>query len=254
MFDNAHFMYALFAAAIAVPFSWAMVRWHVLTFSGALMAAAIGVTVVAAMGGWWLLPLFLFLGSGVLLGRLNRGARTDAKHGRPRDAMQVFCSGGVYALLALCGDRDNGMLWMSASIGIAMCDTWASETGMYAKGPTWNLITFRKVPPGLSGGVSVAGTLGGAAGAVLVAILCTGLAQQDQPRGGAVGALVLIAMGGMLLDSLLGASLQVKYDDGNGPSDSGTRRSSGITWITNDVVNLLSNVLTLLLAWIVMGT
>ncbi len=251
----------LLAAACAVPFVLLAVRYKVLTRGGALMASAIGVSVVIGQGWFWLLPLFFFLLSGVLLGRLNCGARTDAKHGKPRDAMQVFCSGGIYALLACSDDLSRETVWMSISICVAACDTWASEIGMYAKWPTWNLATLRRVAPGYSGGVSLAGTLGGLLGALLMAVLCRWLVGPGGADGNgfvwivlaavqafAVGLFVAFAMAGMLLDSLLGALLQVKYDDGQGLSDIGTRRVRGLTWVTNDVVNLLSNAAVVLLA------
>ena len=38
----------------------------------------------------------------------------------------------------------------------------------------------------------------------------------------------LFAFGGMLLDSLLGALLQVRYDDGAGLRDAGVRRALGL--------------------------
>lgn len=251
----------LLAAACAVPFVLLAVRYKVLTRGGALMASAIGVSVVIGQGWLWLLPLFFFLLSGVLLGRLNRGARTDAKHGKPRDAMQVFCSGGLYALLACFDDLSRETVWMSISMCVAACDTWASEIGMYSKWPTLNLATLRRVAPGYSGGVSLAGTLGGLLGALLMAVLCRCLVGPAGTDGNAfvwfvlagveafaVGLFVAFAMAGMLLDSLLGALLQVKYDDGRGLSDSGKRRVRGLTWVTNDVVNLLSNAALVLLA------
>lgn len=224
------------------------------------MAAAIGVSVVAAQGWLWLVPLFVFLISGVLLGRLNKTARTDAKHGKPRDALQVFCSGGLYALLAVQDDCHCD-LWMSLSICVAMCDTWASEIGIYCRWPTVSIATWRRVPHGLSGGVSLAGTAGGLLGAFILANV---LWSMNAPQGSCDGffltavnialygwyMLVLLgfAMGGMLLDSLLGSLFQATFDDGTGPSDSGTRQVGGFRWMTNDLVNLVSNAMTVGLA------
>ncbi|MEO8066054.1 MAG: DUF92 domain-containing protein [Flavobacteriales bacterium] len=243
----------LLALLLALLFAFAMTRMRVLTKGGAMMAGLIGLSVITGKGWWWLLPLLFFLGSGVLLGRLNRTARTDAKHGKPRDAMQVFCSGGTYALLAHLSLWPSSEAFMSVSICVATCDTWASEVGMYARWHTWNILTFRKVQPGLSGGVSVAGLLGGLLGAALMALLCWWLIGRNAGEGIGmllvlapmhlyiVGCFTLAGAAGMLLDSALGAALQVKYDDGQGPSDVGTDRSGGLRWITNDMVNLMSN-------------
>lgn len=257
----------LLVCALAVPFTWLALRMRMLSLGGGIMAALIALAVVASQGWVWLGPLFLFMISGVLLGRLNPGHgpgiksdRTDAKHGRPRDAMQVFCNGGIYALLAVADDF-HADVWMTISICTAMCDTWASEIGMYARWTTINIATLRRVPPGLSGGISLAGTLGGFAGAMLMGLFICAITTGHTPQPGwPVAAISVIlfswaslwfsafAMGGMLLDSLLGGLLQPKFDDGAGVGDTGARQVSGLLWMTNDVVNLVSNALTVTLA------
>lgn len=255
----------ILVCALAVPFTWLTVRMRILTLGGALLAGVIALCVVATQGWLMLLPLFLFLLSGVLLGRLNKLARTDAKHGRPRDAMQVFCSGGIYAILAVYNDF-HVHWWMSISICTAMCDTWASEIGMYFRWPTESIVTWRRVEPGFSGGISLPGTLGGLVGSMLLASVTHVLSLYPADHQGWLITIVsfagiflsslfttAFAMGGMLLDSVLGALLQVKYDDGEGPRDAGVRRISGLPWMTNDVVNLVSNALTVALAWWVLA-
>ena len=260
-----HYQHLILVCALALPFTWLTVRMRVLTLGGALLAAVIALCVVGSQGWLMLLPLFLFLGSGVLLGRLNKRARTDAKHGRPRDAMQVFCSGGIYALLAVYDDF-HVHWWMSISICTAMCDTWASEIGMYVRWPTVSILTWKRVEPGLSGGISLPGTLGGFAGSMILASATYLFALYPADHHGWLITIVsfagiflasliisAFAMGGMLLDSVLGAVLQVKYDDGEGPRDAGTHRIAGLHWMTNDVVNLVSNALTVAVAWWVLG-
>ncbi|QQR86594.1 MAG: DUF92 domain-containing protein [Flavobacteriales bacterium] len=245
------------AAGLALPFIWLCLRLKILTLGGGVMAGLIAMAVVASQGWPWLIPLFVFLISGVLLGRLNKTARTDAKHGKPRDAVQVFCNGGVYAVLALFAGNE-AFIWMAVSICISTCDTWASEVGMYARWPTINLATFKRVPIGLSGGVSLAGTMAGFVGAFVVGMVTWPIAFPELSGHNAwsvvlataimafVPSLWLAAIGsaGMLLDSLLGAFLQAKYDDGAGISDRGTRQVGGFRWMTNDLVNLISNAAT----------
>lgn len=258
-------MNALWVLLLALPFAWATLRWRVLTRGGVLMATAIALCVVLSQGWALLLPLFVFLVSGVLLGRLNRRGTSDAKHGKPRDALQVFCNGGIYALLAVYDDFDVHW-WMSISLCTALCDTWASELGMYFRWSTVRITTWKRVAPGLSGGISLPGTLGGLFGAYLLGLVFHGLLTAGFGEGGLFGCAISVvgiaaaallttvfAFGGMLLDSLLGALLQVRYDDGAGLRDAGVRRVGGLPWMTNDVVNLLSNAGAVVVAWVVMG-
>lgn len=255
----------LLVCALAAPFIWLSLRLRILTLGGAIAAALIALAVVASQGWIWLVPLFLFLISGVLLGRLDRRVQTDAKHGQPRDAIQVLCNGGVYALLAVMNDF-HADVWMIISICTATCDTWASEIGMYARWPTINIATWRRVPPGLSGGISLAGTLGGLAGSMVMALFTCGITCYGPTEPGWIVTLIsstlvfaaalwysAFAMVGMLLDSLLGALLQARFDDGQGPRDSGNRQVGGWRWMTNDVVNLVSNALTLGIAALVIS-
>ncbi len=255
----------LLVAVLTVPFAWAMVRWRVLTLGGALVAGGIAACVVLGQGWALLVPLFAFLLSGVLLGRLNKDFGTDAKHGKPRDAVQVFCNGGVYALLA-AHDDFHADLWMSISLCTAACDTWASELGMYFRWPTVSVVTWQRVEPGLSGGISLPGTVGGATGAFLLGLVFHGCLTIGFGEDGLFGCTLSIlgiaaaallttvfAVGGMVLDSVLGALLQVKYNDGDGLRDSGTRHVAGLRWMTNDAVNVVSNGLTVALGWWVLG-
>ena len=254
----------LLVCAFAVPFTWFTVRRRILTLGGAMLAGVIALCVVVAQGWLLLLPLFFFLISGVLLGRLNTQARSDAKHGRPRDAMQVFCSGGLYAMLAWA-NGPYAHVWMAISLCTATCDTWASELGMWSRRSTFNIVTWKRVESGLSGGISWPGTFGGLVGAILMCLFVQGVflirnGDGNMPDGSTSLSVVMtvalvsaaFAMGGMLLDSVLGALVQVKYDDGEGLRDAGTRHVSGLRWMTNDVVNLASNVITVAVAMWVM--
>lgn len=234
------------AAACAVPFGFISVRTGVLTKGGAFMAAAIGIAVVSAQGWLWLVPLFLFLVSGVLLGRLNRNARSDVKHGKPRDAVQVFCNGGVYGIAACLPNSYSPAFMMWTSISVAMSDTWASELGMRFGGRPFDLATYSTLEKGVSGGITWVGCLGGVLGAAIMGALIAVLFDPFLSWRGMcyfIGLFGTIGTLGMLLDSWLGANLQARFDDGDGVRDQGTKKVSGYTWMTNDMVNLTSSVL-----------
>jgi uncharacterized membrane protein len=105
----------------------------------------------------------------------------------------------------------------------------------------------RRVPPGTSGGVSVAGTLGALAGAGIVFL--SALPFATDALGGFGGTVALVVVGGgfaaSFVDSLIGATAQAIYRDARGelterPGVGGRAFAlvRGRRWITNDRVNL----------------
>jgi len=109
------------------------------------------------------------------------------------------------------------------------------------------LTTGAHVPPGTSGGVTFPGSAAGFAGAGLIGLATASLE---------LNALWLIVGGlagmlGMFLDSLLGATIQVMYycphcevhTEQHPQHRCGTQTSRvrGISWVNNDVVNLLAS-------------
>lgn len=240
------------AAFGAAFFMVIVVRKRALTLDGALAAAVLGLVVLFIAGPLWLLPLFFFFGSSTTLGRLFSraiAAHDDAKEGRPRDAVQVFCNGGPYGLLVLglALNVTSIHFLMLLSMAIATADTWSSTVGAAVGGPTWNIRTGKRITPGPSGGVSIAGSLAGLGGAAAVAGL--GLLFVPELRMGRALLLACAGWSGMFVDSLLGAWFQARYRTSSGTEgDTGTVLVGGFRWMTNDAVNLLSNVL-VLVAW-----
>ncbi len=243
------------ALTVSAVFVWLTLRRRMLRLNGALAAASMGLWVLFWAGWPWLLPLFFFFLSSVFIGKWNkkRLGAADSKQGRPRDFWQVWCNGGVYAVLAT-GAAGPSAEWalplMVLSLAVSTADTWASEIGQYFRQTTWDVLRWQQVPVGLSGGVSWAGTLAGLAGAAAMALLGTALL--PAPTLTQTGWIALGGFTGMVIDSLLGAGLQARYRDAtsNALSDQSgpdSRRISGYRWMNNDAVNWWSNVLTVLL-------
>ncbi|MFT5999129.1 MAG: hypothetical protein ACI81P_001586 [Neolewinella sp.] len=239
----------------AALFSWRMVQRHSLTSGGALTASLLGIFVVIGSHSFlWLLPLFLFLLSSSLIGRLFPVTTLagDAKQKQPRDATQVLANGAIYGWYALSLDSSGSgfrcfgapieyMLLLTAAIATA--DTWSSEVGQYFRWPTYDLVKWRRVPTGLSGGVSLPGTLAGLAGAAFLMGTCWWLL--PYPNTGDILLIMLGGFCGMLIDSVLGSLFQAKYcnlktgalSDTHGPN---TELASGFKWVTNDLVNFIA--------------
>jgi uncharacterized protein (TIGR00297 family) len=196
------------------------------------------------------LLLALFFVSGSLLtyaGRSNTAGAAPVGHSAGRTAWQVFANGTWAAggsVLAGLG-LETGWVILAAALAAAQADTWATEIGSRSAAPVRLITSGRTVPAGTSGGVTVLGTLGGIAGAVALAGLALGIGVD-----GATAAAALVGgVAGMLIDSLLGASLQGVYycdtcirETERATHECGrpARRVRGVTWLDNDGVNLVA--------------
>jgi uncharacterized protein (TIGR00297 family) len=213
----------VFLARAATPFA---------ALTGGVIAAVLTLAPLSAsaLSSWShsalppLLALFFLTFSATRFGRgkKQRLGVAEDKHGR--NAAQVAANLGVAGLgaAAALSHPLPGTCYavvVAAALAEATADTLASELGEVLGGQPLMVTTRRRVPPGTDGAISLAGTLAGTGGAVLV-VLVAALTLELGTRG-AVGA-GLGAVGGLFVDSLLGATAE--------------RRG----WLNNDAVNFLS--------------
>ena len=172
---------------------------------------------------------------------------------------------------SLLGDR----LTLAYVAFFACCagDTWASELGVLSKSlPRLIIKPWKKVPPGTNGGVSPIGLGASAAGGMLMGLLhgifVPGGMASILPSsilssisllefGREILVLTFVGfmggLGGSLLDSLLGATVQATYYDDEqkkvaknpGPN---TSKVGGFGFLSNEMVNVVSTAVSALLA------
>jgi Predicted membrane protein len=211
-----------------------------LTVRGTLSAIVVGsVVAVAHMGLFMLLALFFVSSSLLTRVRAEWKRSMGLKDVSGRSLRQVIGVGtpiavfaGLYAALG-----DPKLLGAAAvAVAAATADTWASEVGVaYGGRPRYILAPWRRMEPGVSGGVTPVGAAASAAGALFIAAFA--------PLLGVVQPLWKIALFGYLgevLDSVLGAALQVKYLCNGKISEApapGCRRRG---FLSNEAVNLVS--------------
>lgn len=207
-----------------------------LTRSGVLGAVITG-TLIFGLGGltWGGLLVAFFVSSSLLshwrAARKAAVADVFAKTGQ-RDLAQALANGGLGAALAVAHWLAPHPLWFAAFVGAMAAvnaDTWATEIGVLNPTPPRLITTFKTVPAGTSGGISLFGTLAALAGGLFIglsAVALTNLALllplrlgegwgaglAGQPQG--VSLPIIGAVAGLLsalFDSLLGATVQRVY-------------------------------------------
>ena len=166
------------------------------------------------------------------LGYARKQKLGTAERREGRKASQVLANLAVATACAAASiishDRSIFLLAMAAALSEAAADTVSSEVGQ-AFGEKARLITtWRSVPAGTDGGVSVIGTTAGIVAAGVVSSVCL-LGGLLTPRSLtiSIGAAVL----GMIADSFLGAGFE--------------RRGL----VNNDLVNLLGTMMAAASAW-----
>jgi uncharacterized membrane protein len=173
----------------------------------------------------------------------------DPKSDR-RDLWQVYANGGAAALGAGLGLLNSALgIWVvTATLAAAAADTWATSTGAWSRVLPRLPWSGREVPAGSNGGMTLIGTAGGAAGALIVA--ATGSIATDIPLLLPIGT--LIGFFGMVTDSMLGALLQGRFRcPACGVASewrvhrcgAATIREGGMTWLNNDGVNFVATAL-----------
>jgi uncharacterized protein (TIGR00297 family) len=235
------------AAVFLMILGWWVIRRRWLDQSG--WWAALWVAAVLWMSGGWealFAPVFLLL-AGSVAGRLFQATHSSEQ----RTAKQVFSNGWIgvvlYMLYGLTGQAEWQVLaW--CSFAISVCDTVSSEVGTAVGGKTFNIANFRLMQPGLSGGISVAGTTGG-----LVALLLLAVCLHFLLPVTIIQLLWLVATGmaGMLVDSVMGSKWQALWKQGSGFTETSADGSEaalvkGLSWLDNHWVNFLSNAITML--------
>jgi uncharacterized protein (TIGR00297 family) len=246
-------VYLSMALAISIFFALAVWRVKAATPLAAVCGAGIclSITVLSSRlevpslfhsGLSPLILLFVLTFQATRLGKKRKAASGLAEDRKGRNAAQVIANLGVAsaasAYLYWCFPHvPHG--WqapyivaafevpMLAALAEATADTVSSEIGQAFGGIPFMLTTFRRVPTGTDGAVSLIGTIAGIASAALIA--ATGApALGMEPHDCMI--VFSAAVAGLFFDSLLGATVERKG------------------WIGNDLVNLGSTLFAAALA------
>ncbi|MBC8375514.1 MAG: DUF92 domain-containing protein [FCB group bacterium] len=224
-----------------------------LSVSGGFGAFLLGVFMFG-MGSWHtMLPLIGFFVLSSLLSKIaDRQSKKDiiSSKGSQRDIVQVYANGGIPLIFTIAWYLSNYSIdWLYwaflASLASATADTWETEIGSFSKSLPLNILTWKRVPKGYSGGISLLGTSGGVLGAAIIVSIAAlmGFIQWDMNL---IVVIIIAGFLGSIIDSILGASIQAKFKcEVCGKATERvvhcheeTAHVSGMLWLDNDWVNV----------------
>jgi uncharacterized protein (TIGR00297 family) len=194
--------------------SW---KLGLLTADGSLASFGVGMVLGVFGGIGWLLLLVLFAFIGFLVTRykMDLKIRKGVQEGRKgeRNYRNVLANGAVpmaIAILTFLAGLEGelpALIYMSA-VCVAAADTTASELGVLSD-RTYMITTFRRVPPGVDGGVSLYGTAWAIAASAFAALVGWVVIEGTMPS---LSVVIPISMGilGCFIDSVIGATLETK--------------------------------------------
>ena len=196
-----------------------LISWklELLTPDGSVASFAMGMIIGLFGGIGWLLILILFAVTGFVVTKykmelkIRKGVQ-EGKKGE-RTYKNVVANAAVPALVAVLtffagweGELP-ALIYLSA-ICVAAADTTASELGVLSD-RTYMITTFKRVPTGVDGGVSLYGTAWAIAASAFAAVVGWVVMIGSMPD---ITVLVPFAMGvmGCFIDSVIGATLETK--------------------------------------------
>ena len=201
------------AIAAAVTFGFALLAraLHGVNRSGAvagglacfLLFAGGGPAVFATLGA-----LFTMTWASTRLGYRHKLALGLAERREGRNAWQILANLAVAASSSVAFGATGNRVWLIATVAAlaeAATDTVASEIGQYRTSTARMITTWKQVPAGTDGGLTIPGTVAGVAGGVVITAVAL------------LGGIIVLreawipsvaGTAGMLFDSILGATLQ----------------------------------------------
>ena len=202
--------------ALSALLSLLAFRLGLLTKSGCISAAAMGVFIGLCGSLSWLILLIVFTLLGFVatvigLSKKREKGLQEGKHGERdyRNVLGVALPCCVFAIINILTQDSHYYLMMIgyiSTIAVAAADTTASELGT-KDSKVYLITTFKRVEPGTDGGISLFGTTVSLMASVAVTLIGWLVINQSLDD---IFVLIPMAAGfiGCMLDSVVGATLE----------------------------------------------
>ncbi len=232
---------------------------RVLTPLGLAFAIFLDAVVSLTLGNFGFILLLSFLILSVVTDKIkklkNESDGITKRASSCRDHIQVLANGLIPMVMAILYSATLERAFIAGYIAAlceAFADTAASGIGAFSS-KTFDPFKMRECKRGLSGGMSLIGTLASLVGAALMGGIACALGMADFKF---FIIAVLAAFLGAVFDSFLGSVFQIKYKctacgeltEREEHCEVPTVRASGFEFFDNDVVNLLSGAFSAALA------
>ncbi|MDR3102070.1 MAG: DUF92 domain-containing protein [Methanocalculaceae archaeon] len=222
LFSDLHFSYdetmLTLAVAICVGFAYFAYRAKTVDASGVFAAMLFGIILVTVAGVSWFLVVVSFFILGSFFTKYQYAEKVFLGVEQGKDGRRGYQNAFANALFGVCGAVLFGLthdeIFVALFLGCiatATADTLASEIGVTG-GTPYLITTFRPVPAGTNGGVTMIGELACLFGAIAISGIAFVLAVSPWYI-----CLIGIAAGffGTNMDSLIGALIENKGVIGN---------------------------------------
>ncbi len=212
---------------------------NILTRKGSISAHFLGIYLFGILGIEWGIPVAFFFITSVIFTKihgLNKKKLPDTGQRNVWQAIANIFTAIVVSILFLVSGQPIFKLLFISAVAAVTADTWASEIGPVFHKKCFSLSEWRTATSGVSGGISVAGSLAAFSGAFFVSMLAWVLLFQEIE----IYTVLIIALSGFLasfVDSLLGAFLEPHLNKMN----YFLQKEGSETVSPNDIVNLLAS-------------
>ena len=219
----------------------------VLTLPATLCALALDVAVSIAFGNFGFTVLLTFLILSLIADSIkNKKYKMESE---TRDSIQVLSNGGAAFVCAIAYVFVPKTAFMVAFVGVvsqALSDTVASGFGAYAN-RTFDLFRMKKCEAGVSGGVSIPGTVAALVVAFIIPLIAFAFGMIELIYVLICGTVGFVAT---FVDTMIGSLFEEKYvckrcrriTDQKLHCKLPTTKYSGYASVDNNVTNLISNV------------
>ena len=226
---------------------------NIMKFYGAFLSSFIGATFYYVGGIYsflFVIGLYVVLLIIHLIRKKVKFVDVVTKKTGAKDVIQVLANGGfslVFLFLALFLKQDIYILMALLVMLAAFSDSIASDIGTLSKGKVYDVFKGKETVNGLSGGVTILGTVSMAIFSFAFSYLATFI-------------LWGICILSVSFDTFLGSVAQAKFKcdkcglilEKEVHCDTPTTLVSGFKWLNNDLVNLFSSLLTFGLSFILL--